>query len=349
MIENMNAIVIQAVEKVELTECIKPCAGPYEVLIQVKSVSLCTVEQRTYLGIKKFPFPFVGGHEGSGVIAEVGENVSAFQLGDHVVFDFVYCGQCDNCKLGYSTQCTGIGGAKPTFAFGGTVLGGALAEYIVVPWVNVSKISPDVSFDTAALTEPLSCCLHSVNKTRLTFGETVVVVGAGFMGLLQAALCRMRGARVIVSEPDAARREKAVAIGAHIAIDPIASDPVEQIRTLTGGRGADVVINTTPITAVWKQAIGMLARRGRLIAYSSQHPDDPVDIHFGSMHSKEIEFIGTVNPGAEDFVMAARMLSYGLIDLGPLIDSVYPASRAEEAFRRAVCPDSYRVVIRHGE
>lgn len=345
--EKMKAIAIKAVGEVGVVECEKPVAGPYEVLIRLKAVSLCTVEQRTFLGIKKFPFPFVGGHEGAGVVEAVGENVQSVKPGDHVVFDLVYCGQCDNCKLGRTTQCTGLGYAKPPLALEGTVLGGALAQYIVIPWVNVFKIDPAIDLEIAALAEPCACCLHSVNKTRLAFGETAVVIGAGFMGLLQAMLCRLRGARVIVSEPDAIRREKAMAMGVHITIDPRASDPVEQIRALTGGQGADVVINTTPITAVWEQAIGMLAKGGRLIAYSSQHPDEPVGIQFGSMHSKEAEFIGTVNPGAADFVMAGRMMAYGLLDLRPLIDGVYPFDEAETAFRRAASPDSYRVILKH--
>lgn len=346
MSEMMRAIAVTDVGKVEIVELEKPKAEGYELLVKLKATSLCTVEQRSFLGIKKTGFPFIGGHEGYGEVVEVGNKVHNFRVGDKVVFDLVYCGQCDACKSGNSTQCRNLRYANPAFSFEGSVIGGALAEYMVVPYVNAYKVSPDIKPEYAALTEPVSCCLHSVNKCQLKMGDTVVIIGCGIMGICQIQLCKLRGARVIVSEPMAERRQKALANGADLVVDPLAEDPVEFVKKATDGYGAEAVINTTPITSVWQQAIDMLAPKGKLLAYSSQHPDVPVPISFGRLHSKEYELIGTVNPGVEDFVQATRLMRYGMLNMDELIDSTFAFEDCQAAFEKASKPNTYRVVIR---
>jgi len=345
MSEKMKAVAVTEVGKVSLVECSRPEVGEYDLLIRMRATSLCTVEQRSFLGIKKTGFPFIGGHEGCGEVVETGRKIHNFAVGDRVVFNLVYCGQCDACKSGNSTQCRNLRHASPTVEFDGSVIGGALAEYVVVPYVNAYKVPEGISPEHAALTEPVSCCLHSVNKARIRMGDTVVVIGAGMMGICQLQLCRLRGARVIVSEPMEERRRRALAAGAERAVDPMAEDPVEFVKKATDGYGAEVVINTTPVTAVWQQAIEMLAPKGRLLAYSSQHPDVPVPLLFGKIHSKEYEILGTVNPGVEDFVQALRLMRYGMLDLDGLTDSEYDFADCQAAFERASQPGVYRVII----
>lgn len=346
MSEKMRAIAVTAVDKVEIIECDKPTISAYELLVRIKATSLCTVEQRTFRGVKKFGFPFVGGHEGYGEVAAVGDRVENFKVGDKVVFNMLYCGQCDACKSGNSTQCENLRYLTPPLDIEGAVLGGALAEYVRVSYVCAHKVLGDVKPEYAALTEPVSCCLHSVNKAKIRMGDTAVVIGGGIMGMCQIQLCKLRGARVILSEPMAERREKSLAVGADLVVDPLAEDPVEFVKNAIDGRGAEVVINTTPITAVWQQAMDMLAPKGRLLAYSSQHPDVPVPISFGRLHSKEYELIGTVNPGAEDFVQAVRLIRYGMLNMDALIECTYDFEDAQEAFEKASQPNTYRVVIR---
>lgn len=342
----MKAIAVTRVKKTEIIEFPKPTPGPYELLIRMRATSLCTVEQRTFLGIKKPGFPFIGGHEGFGEVVAVGEKVHNFIVGDPVVFNLVYCGQCNACKTGNSTQCQNLSYSNPPFAFDGAVIGGALAQYMVVPYVNAYKVPPKTKPEHAALTEPIACCLHSVNNADIEFGDTVVIIGCGIMGICHIQLCKLRGARIIVSEPMAERREKALASGADLVIDPTSKDPVEYIRSITDGLGANVVFNTTPITEVWHQAIEMLAPKGRLIAYSSQHPDVPVPISFGRIHSKEYEIKGVVNPGVGEFVQVIRLMSYGMLKMDELIDSVYDFKDCQAAFERASQPNAFRVIIR---
>lgn len=349
MAKKMKAIAVTDIKKAEVIECSMPSPGPYELLLRIRATSLCTVEQRTFLGIKNPGFPFIGGHEAVGEVAAVGDKIHNFAVGDPVVFNLVYCGQCNSCKTGKTTQCQNLGYANPPFDFNGSIIGGALAQYMLIPYVNAYKISPEIRPEHAALTEPISCCLHSVNSAGIEMGDTVVIIGCGIMGTCHIQLCKLRGARVIVSEPMAQRREKALKNGADLVIDPISTDPVEYIRTVTGGLGADVVFNTTPITDVWHQAIEMLAPQGRLMAYSSQHPDVPVPLSFGRLHSKEYEIKGVVNPGAKEFVQVIKLMQYGMLNLDELIDSVYDFDDCQAAFERASQPEAFRVIIRQAD
>ncbi len=346
MQEKMKLAAITDVGSIEIQEYDIPQIGDREVLYKLKSVSLCTVEQRSFSGAKNFGFPLLGGHETSGVVVAVGSEVKEFKVGDHVISTLNYCGECDYCKLGMGTQCINkYKDKKRVPDFPGGIIGGGLSQYLAVQTQQLVKVSKTVDFDHIALTEPLACCVHSVEKANIKFGDTVVIIGAGIMGLLQAKLSLMQGARVIISDLDAARRQKALNMGVHVALDPAQEDAVQRVKELTEDQGAEVVINTIPITSIWQDAINMLAPFGRLMAYSSQDKPEPVAISFEQLHNKEYEFIGTVSPSIADNVRASRLISHGLIDMEYFIDSRYDFEDAQEAFERAIVPNTYRVII----
>lgn len=341
-----RALVVKAAHKLELQELEIPDIGNYEVLFHVKSSSLCTVDRRTYMGIRSYQLPFLGGHECSGIVEKVGKGVSVVQPGDKAIFTSAYCMQCDFDRRGRGTQCKHkYNGTRKRAEFEGGLVGGGLCEYLRIPAWQVIKLPDDIDLDHACLTEPLACCIHSIRKARIEFGDTVVIIGAGIMGYMQIKLALMRGARVIVSEIDPDRREKALKGGAHIAIDPSVEHAAEVVRSMTNGEGADVVINTIPTHSIWASAISMLAPFGRLLAYSSQDSKEPVGIDFGLVHSKEIEFIGTVNPTLEDNDLAVKLIGYHMIDMNEVINGTYPFDESIRAFQLACEPGAYRVII----
>jgi len=343
-----KALVVKAANELEVQELEIPEIGNYEVLFHVKSCSLCTVDRRTYLGTRNYQLPFLGGHECSGIVEQVGEGVSVVKPGDKAIFTAAYCMQCDFDRRDRGTQCKHkYHGARKRAEFEGGLIGGGLSEYLRIPAWQVIKLPDDIDLDHACLTEPLACCIHSIRKARIELGDTVVVIGAGIMGYFQIKLALMRGARVIVSELDPARREMALRGGAHIAIDPSKEDAVEAVRRLTNGEGADVVINTIPTHAIWAGAIAMLAPFGRLLAYSSQDSKEPVGIDFGMVHGREIELIGTVNPSLEDNELAVKLIGYHMIDMDEVIDKKYPFRAGVEAFKAACEPGAYRVIINY--
>lgn len=345
MKDKMKAIVLHGVKDLKIEEYDIPEIEPREVLYEVHNVSLCTVEQRTYIGAKNFGYPFLGGHENSGRVVEVGEDVQDFVVGDHVVATYNYCGECEYCKTGRGTKCTHAMKTKKRLDFDGTIVGGGMAQYLRVPAQQLVKVNKNIDLYKYVLSEPLACCVHSITKARIKLGETVVVIGAGIMGLFHAKLAQLQGAHVIVSDPDEARRKKAIALGAHAVIDPIHEDAVIKVKELTNGFGADVVANTIATATIWDDAINMLAPYGRLLAYSSQDEKKLIGIDFGKMHDKEWEFIGTVSPTLEANLRATKLIGYGIINPDDYIDHKYPLNEYIDAFERAATPNTYRVII----
>ncbi|MDL2220701.1 zinc-binding dehydrogenase [Eubacteriales bacterium OttesenSCG-928-N14] len=337
----MRAVAVTDIGKVELIEVEKPQIGPGEVLVRNRAASLCTVEQRAFKGIIDMPKPFVGGHEVAGEIVELGEGLLGdWKVGEKVITRcFPTCHVCYYCRLGYENQC--INGAKLR---GKHKVNSGLGEFMAVPEFQLFKCAEDVPYEQAAITEPISCVLHSIDKGRIDFGDDVVVIGAGIMGLLHTQLSKLRGANVIVSEVSAERRALAEKMGANVTFDPTEKDPVEFVKSLTDGRGADVIFNTTAVSAVWDQAIGMVGKLGRIVAYSSQHPDNPVGVKMGNLHSREYEIIGTVSPAINDFRRAAKLHAMKALQLEELISAVIPYTDGQKAFETAVA-GAYRVVI----
>lgn len=317
-----------------------PELGPNDVLVHVRATALCTQEQRFYTGAKTVKnYPAVGGHESSGDVVAVGKKVR-------------------NCKPGDRVAC--IGGVLPAMGrkrFEGEqskepdadgfyrILQGTLAKYVVRNEEDVVVCGPDAAYEVIALAEPAACVLSSVNKASLQIGDTVVVMGCGIMGLLHVQIAKMRGAYVIATEIDPERTEKARAMGADMVINPLNCDAAEEVKKITGGEGAGVVFNTTPLPANFEQAFKIVARRGKIICYSSQHPDEPVPVSMGMIHSSQIQIIGTLASTPQENYTAAKLLGRGMIKTDGLLDSTYDFSEAKDAFERAIRPGTYRVII----
>lgn len=347
MNEKMKVAVITEVNKVELLDVKKPTPGEGEILVNIKACALCTWEQRTFSGVLKMPLPFLGGHEMSGVIEEVGEgiNLEQYPIGQKVSLRTLYsCGSCYYCRQGKENMCIEAG--KPVVDKHKEIWGpGGLGEYLVVTPKEIFKLPNDLPFEYGALTEPLACVVNSVEQGKVELGEDVVVIGAGIMGLLHVMVCKLRGARVILSEPSAERRKIAEELGADATFDPTKEDLVEKVKSLTEGKGANVVFNTTPIAAVAQQAINAVGKLGRVVMYSSIHPDKPIEVSPQWLHSKQVEITGAVSPTIKSFQTSSILLSKGLIVPEKLITAKYPIEEAQAAFELAVKPDSYRVIV----
>lgn len=347
VIRKNNAIVISAVNQIEIRELDLPKIGSNDVLYQVKSCSLCTVEQRVYSGAKNFGYPLLGGHENAGTVIAIGEDVKEFKIGDNVVATYGYCGQCEFCKIGQGTKCTNAMKSKPRVKFEGPIIGGGLAKYLAVPAWQLCKIPNNANFDHFSLTEPLACCVHSINKAKIEFGDTVVIIGAGVMGLFHAILAKMKGAYVIISETDNSRCEKALTLGIDRVINPSEVSLIDTIMEITNKKGADVVINAISSPKIWPDALAILAPYGRLIAYSSQDSNEPIGINMDKLHNKEYQIIGTVSPTMASNLQATKLISRGLINIESFIDSRFTSDQAKPAFDRASATHTYRVIINH--
>ncbi len=347
MAQTMKAAFITEVGKCEIREVERPVPGPGEVLIQNKACALCTWETRVFYGIKNRQFPYVEGHEVSGIVAEKGPGVSDdFAVGEKVIVrKFYSCGRCYYCKKGLGTQCLNVDKDPNEKRF---TANGGFCEYMVVPEADLFKCGQDLPFEVTALAEPLSCVIHSIDKARIDLGDDVLIIGAGIMGILHLQVAKLKGARVIVCELDAKKRELAASLGADVVFTPQEHDTVEYVRELTEGRGADVVFNLASSATISQISLQAVAPAGRIIAYSSQHPDTPVGVPFGDVHNREYEIIGSVSPTVHDFQRAAKLISMEAINLNAVIEKVFPFEQCQEAFASAV-PGTYRMVLQIGE
>ena len=339
----MKAAVLTGPRVIETQEVETPDIKPNEVLVRLRNCGICTLEQRLYRGDMKIFYPIIPGHEVSGEVAEVGEDVLAeLEPGMPVAVDLVMrCGECYYCRTGQSNMC------QNRFKEGLRILGG-FGEFIVVRGSQVYPVPPEVSFQEAAFTEPVACCIRSLDRIRLELAEDLLIIGAGPMGLIHLQVAMAMGARVFVSDPDNARREMALELGASAAFDP-SEDGLEQgVDGLTGGRGADAVVVTSPALAALENAFESLSKTGRINIYTSygEKPRFPVDAN--TLHRNEYLITGSEGRTALDFQKAIRLISFGLVNVKSLISEMVPLDDVERGIQHAMSNETYRVLIDHG-
>lgn len=342
--EKMKAIVITQPKQAEVKTLTTPRPKSGQILVRVQKVLICTWEQRIFAGID-MPLPFLPGHEIAGTVAELGPDTDTnLKVGDPVVVKtYDSCGHCENCFRGLDNLCTGKKSQRNYDGIPGT---GGFAQYLAIGADRVYPLpGKKTELEIAAFAEPVACVLNSIDQAELEMGEDVVIVGGGIMGQLHNVLAQKKGARTIVVEPDAKRREKAKACGANEVIDPITTDPVAEIMKLTNGRGAHVCFFTVNALQLAEVYLDALAKRGRMVYYGSFHPSGSIQIDPNKIHYSEKRITGAYSPTRKGFWTASRLLGYGLIDVGAFITERYPMEECQKAFERASSLETYRVLI----
>jgi threonine dehydrogenase-like Zn-dependent dehydrogenase len=331
-------------KQIRIDELPIPEPGPRQALVKIHACAICTWEQREYSGEEPF-YPLAGGHEVSGELVKVGSMVyTDAKPGDRVIYaGLTRCGYCESCRRGLDSNCDNA--RKP---FRDTDIPGpaGLAEYAIVDDYQLYKASNDVSYEELSLTEPISCVNRSIRKANIQRTDNVVIVGAGIMGLLHTLLAKQAGAHVIVSEPNPQRAAFARQIGADEVIDPIQHPFVDEVKKLTGGRGADVIFNAVSIASAVEQSVEAAAKAGRVMVYASIHPrGTKISIDPNLFHGKEIVLTGTISQDHEDFLQGTRMIANKIVDVKPFISKVMPFEKLAEAIELAMTPETYRVVV----
>ena len=345
MSRTMKAAVFTEKEKVVVQEVPIPVPGPGEILVRQYACALCTMEQRVFKGILDLPYPSSWGHEVSGVVAEIGPDTQTLlKPGDHVVLGApIFCGECHYCIKGLEGKCL----QKFSLPVRDGILGFfGMAEYSVNDSNRVFKVSADVPFEEAAFAEPIACTIQSAQKLNIQQGDTVVVIGAGTMGLLNVFISKLQGAKVIVSEVSAARRNKALELGAFATIDPMDKTPVgEQIMQLNDGRKAEAVIVAIGNDAANKDAMEMVGDHGMVMLFASAHPGTPLSIDPNLIHKRSICITGVTGKNQADLYQAAALLSSKAIQTASLVEARYPLEKVQEAMEFASNNETYRVIL----
>ena len=253
------------------------------------------------------------------------------------------------CARGLPNMC-------PDYTAFGITLDGAHAEYVRIPSAAIVQGSviplPDsLSFEEAALLEPLSCVVNGNRASRIELGDTVVIFGAGPIGLLHLFLAQLSGAAsVIVADVQLARLETAARLGATRTVHSGEENVLERVRKETRSRGADVVITACSVAAVQEQAIELLAPLGRACFFGGLPKDGSrVAIDTNLIHYKQLLVTGVTGGAPHDFRTALDLVASGRVDVRQVISHTVLAARMAEAFQMAMREDALKVVIRHGE
>ena len=352
----MQAATYHGRKDIRVEEVAEGTVGAEEVRINIDSCGICGSDLHEYTAgpifvpegephpVSEEQAPIRMGHEYSGVIAEVGDDVTGLAVGDAVAVNpILYCGECRQCHEGNYHICDSIGFIGLS---GGS---GEFAESAVVHAEHAVPLGDDVPVEHGALVEPLSVALHAVRRSGLQAGDAVAVFGSGPIGLAVIQCARVAGAGTIfVSEPRAARRERAADCGAAELIDPMSTDPVEYIHDHTNG-GADVTFEVAGVEPSFNAAVESTAPGGRTTIVSIW--EEEVSTHLNNLVLGERTVTGTLaylgGPrSTEEYGMVIEMLADGRLDPDPFITGRIGLDEiVDGGFDRLIDPDSDHIKI----
>jgi threonine dehydrogenase-like Zn-dependent dehydrogenase len=307
-----------------------PKFGDSEVLVAVKATGLCytdmSILKGEYQGRKPVPIPLILGHEGAGVVAAVGREVSRVRVGQRVGFEVLSgCGKCRNCRLGNKNMCT-------DWNHLGITCHGTFAEYAVVPQSLAHPLPDNVELADAALLEPLSLVARSVEHLQPQVGESAVIIGPGTVGLLHLQALKSAGVSkliVVGLEADKIRFGIAEKLGATQIVNASSEDPVQAVMRGTAGLGADILIETASSPKVWDYLLDLMAARGRMSVFGL-YPEakfQPL-----ALIRKGITLYGDVAFLTRHFMRAIGWLEAGKVSGQALVTRRFRLDQAGEAF-----------------
>jgi L-iditol 2-dehydrogenase len=314
----------------EMREAEKPKAGIGEVVLKVKAALTCGTDLKAFRrGHPKMPMPTLLGHEFSGTVVEVGPDVKGFKVGDPVMsVHSAPCNKCFYCLKGRQNLCESIMDTK--------VLG-AYAEYIKLPRRIVEQnafIKTDkISFQEAAMLEPLACVVYGLEQFSIGSDDTVAVIGAGPIGLLQVAALKAYGVKkVILAGRHKIRLDMGLHLGADAVVDVDKNEPIPAIVSETYGRGADLVIESTGRPEVWESTLSMVRKGGNVLLFGGCPEGTSACFDTKRLHYDEITLKGVFHFTPSAVKKAYDVLSSGRINVRPLITAEMPLRELPRAF-----------------
>jgi len=329
----------------EIPEPVCPADG---LVLRVETCGVCGSDIRRW---REGPPPgvtdIVPGHEIGGVVVEVGPQVSHYAVGDRLaVAPDIHCGRCYYCQRGLFNLCDelhflGINSGYPGGFADKVVLTGEVLELGVV-----HPMPEGLSFLEGSLAEPCSSVLASHHKLGTSLGDTVVVIGAGPIGCLHVVVAQARGARVIVSQRSATRRELVKRFNPLAIVDPSAEDLVARVRELTAGVGADVAICANPVAATQTQAVELVRKRGRVVLFGGLPKADPYTHLDGNrIHYGEIAVLGDFSYHPTFHAQALEAIQRGVIRADQIVTHTVPLDEIAHAFEIASSGQGLKVMV----
>jgi L-iditol 2-dehydrogenase len=337
--DTMKAVVVRAPMQFSVEDVPVPDVPEGGLLLQVAACGLCGSDLRTLRsGHRKVTFPWIIGHEIAGTVVETGPGYGGlWQVGDLLaVGPLAYCGTCDFCLAGQHELCEDyreIAQAWP----------GGFAERVAIPEACVKRgticaLPEGLDPAYAAISEPISSCVHAQETGQVGLGDTVVIVGAGPIGCIHTSLARARGAeRIYLADVVVERLRMAEAFGPDATIDAGQKDTVQEVLRLTDGRGADVVITATPAPIACVQAVQMARKGGRILIFGGLPKEDSkpgVDMNL--IHYRALHLMGTTIFAPRHQRLALQLMASGRIPVDKLVTHRFPLEDFERGAKMAL-------------
>ena len=347
MANTMKAAVLTALNNLSVQDVPMPEIDDGGVLVRVESCAVCGSDIRIYHhGNSRVKAPAIIGHEIAGQVVKVGSNVTKFKPGDRIAIGAdVPCGECVFCEAGIGNNC------QINYAMGYQFQGG-FAQYLplnrtVVNYGPVHRIPDHVSYDEAALAEPLGCALNALELSAIRLCDTVVIIGAGPIGCMLIEVSRLMGAtKIIVVQRSRPRLEMAKQFGADVYICSAEEDAIARVLEETGGLGADVVITANPSPQAQVDALHMAKNRARVnffggLPVSSQE----VTLNTNIIHYKELFVHGAHGALPSHHQKAVDLIASGRMDMKRYFTHKFSLDDIAEAFEAAEGHAGMRVIV----
>jgi L-iditol 2-dehydrogenase len=342
MPKEMRAVVYLGPEKIGLRSVPIPEPAQGEVLVKVRAATTCGTDVKTYRrGHPKFPPPFIFGHEFGGDIIKVGNRVEKFKEGMRVTANvFAECGECFYCERGQGNLCSNL-----VYNFG------AFAEYMTIPASIVRgatfEIPDPIPYAYAALLEPLVTVVHGWHKMAIQPGETVAILGAGgpISLMFIQLLLRAGAAQVIAVGHSPARLEVARRLGASHLINAYEQDTIKAVQDLTGGVGANVVIECAGTKSTWETSVEVVRRGGRVLWFGGLPGGTKIEIDAGRVHYGEIDLLNMHGGTIKDAREAFDLIVSGAMNVAPLLNGELPLEQVELALKKMIAGEVVKLVI----
>lgn len=325
----MKSAVFYGKHDLRVEESPMPKMGPQDVLIQVKVCGVCGTDVHIYEGDKgaaEVTPPTILGHEFSGVVAQVGEEVTAYKPGDRVCIDpNCYCGSCEPCRNGVAHYCQHMIGY-------GTTENGGFAEYCAVNQRQVYKLGDNTSFEQGAMAEPVACCLHGIDMCEIKPGHQVVIFGGGMIGLLMLQLAKIAGAaKIALLEPVESKREVGRRLGADVCLDPIHQDVKAELAK-AGMNWINIVIECVGKPATIEQAIEIAGNKAVVMMFGLTKPDETIAVKPFQIFQKELVLKASyINPYTQK--RALDLIDTGKLDVSSMVCEVRGLEKLEEVLK----------------
>ena len=347
MPETMPAVVYYGVKDIRVETIPIPGCGPGDIRVRVDACAVCGTDLKSYFsGNPRIKAPLAMGHEFTGLVETVGQDVTGFTLGERVVMaTSVSCGECVYCKRGWPNLCQNV--APMGFSYPGGMAGYVTIPARAIQRGHVIKTPRGIEAAHAALAEPVSCTVNAAENCAIQPGDTVVVVGAGPMGILNACVARESGAsQVILAEINPSRLQQAAAFGLDRLVDPSSQDLGKIVREMTGGIGADVVIVAAPAARPQEEALTYVRKRGTLCLFASLPVGkNMLSLDSRAIHYGEVRVVGSSDSAPRHVQKAVEMLAKNRIHADKLVTHRLPLDGIFKAFELMQSGEALRVVL----